>query len=142
MKSIVKMLGLKFPGGFDRQLLSKGSSASNTNIFRVEEPSPVSAAAPAPAPAAAGAPEVAEKSPRPERKRSRTISGETVKSPEKRFRLNPGKVSATDRMNLHVSMALELRDSTPGTTLACTMPGCGAQVRSGSHIPSDGLGSG
>ena len=139
MKSIVKMLGLKFPGGFDRQLLSKGSSASNTNIFRVEEPSPVSAA---PVPPAAGAPEVAEKSPRPERKRSRTISGETVKSPEKRFRLNPGKVSATDRMNLHVSMALELRDSTPGTTLACTMPGCGAQVRSGSHIPSDGLGSG
>ena len=137
MKAIVKMLGLKFPGGFDRQLLSKGSSASNANNFRLEEPTPVSAPAPAPAP------EVADKSPvRPERKRSRTSSGETVKSPEKRFRLNPVKVSATDRMNLHVSMALELRDSSPGTTLACTMPGCGAQVRSGSLIPSDGPGSG
>ena len=31
-------------------------------------------------------------------------------------------------MNLHVSMTLELKDCPPGTTVACKMPRCGAQV--------------
>ena len=39
------------------------------------------------------------------------------------------QVSATDRMNLHVSMTLQLKDAAAGTSVPCKMPGCGAQVR-------------
>ena len=38
-------------------------------------------------------------------------------------------MSATDRMNLHVSMTLQLKDAAAGTSVPCKMPGCGAQVR-------------
>ena len=121
MKTIVKMLGLKFPGGFDRQLLSKGGAEVNCSTFRVEAPSP------------ALSPRGAEKERSPVsvgRKRSRTASSDAVTSSGKKSRQSqsPSKMSATDRMNLHVSMTLELKDSPAGTTIACKMPSCGAQL--------------
>jgi len=38
------------------------------------------------------------------------------------------KASATDRMNMHVSMTLQLKDAPSGTTALCKMPNCGEQV--------------
>ena len=35
MKGIVKMLGIKFPGGFDRSILAKGSVPPTSNHFQV-----------------------------------------------------------------------------------------------------------
>lgn len=35
---------------------------------------------------------------------------------------------ATERMNMHVSLTLQLKDAPSGTTATCKMPNCGAEV--------------
>ena len=91
MKTVVKMLGLKFPGGFDRQILSTPQVPASPQMFRVTE----SARTPAP-PAEQGRSQ--SRSPaRSGRKRSRSDSPEREESLGKKSRGSPGKVSATDR---------------------------------------------
>ena len=101
MKTVVKMLGLKFPGGFDRQILAKNSSPASSQTFRATEPrSPLTPQAPPapPSPPAPPANRSQSRSPaRSARKRSRTNSAETAKSSGKKCRPSPSKVSATDR---------------------------------------------
>ena len=120
MKAIVKMLGLKFPGGFERNILAKGSVPPTTNLFQVPDTSPSPSVRPRPGP----------KSKRPlDRSRSPSESP----TPKKAKSSSPApvvtKVSATERMNLHISMTLQLKDAAHGTSIPCKMPGCTAQVR-------------
>ena len=41
---------------------------------------------------------------------------------------SPAKVSATDRMNMHVAMTLQLKEKPSGATATCKIPNCGAEV--------------
>ena len=118
MKAIVKMLGLKFPGGFERNILAKGSVPPSTNLFQVPDTSPGPSVRPRPGP----------KSKRPlDRSQSESPTPKKAKSS------SPApvatKVTATERMNLHISMTLQLKDAAQGTSIPCKMPGCTAQVR-------------
>jgi len=38
------------------------------------------------------------------------------------------RANANDRMEIHVSMSLQLKDAPNGTTATCKMPNCGAEV--------------
>jgi len=105
LKSIVKMLNLTFPGGFERVLLSGNevpapypSPTPKTSVKRARESSPSAV----------------------DFKKSRTTNFDVSS--------HSNKVSATDRMNMHVSMTLQLKDSPSGTTATCNMPQCGAEV--------------
>ena len=115
MKSIVKMLDLKFPGGFDRSILAKGSVPPTTQLFQVSD-------------------SVVEKPnglKRAHESRSPSVSSAAKKTRvESRGSCAPATrvVSATERMNVHVSMTLELKDAAPGTSVKCKMPDCGAEV--------------
>ena len=102
LKSIVKMLNLTFPGGFERDVLT-GSEI----------------------PALYPSPEL-----KPSLKRSRQLSprfGDPKKARSSNITTS-NKTSATDRMNMHVSMTLQLKDAPIGTTATCNMPHCGAEV--------------
>jgi len=117
LKSIVKMLNLTFPGGFERVVLT-GNEAP-----------------PPPYPSTSMKP-VTVKRPRPsspphEPKKTRPnppASGSDQNLPTVSKTSPPTKASATDRMNMHVSMTLQLKDAPSGTTATCKMPSCGAEV--------------
>ena len=102
LKSIVKMLSLTFPGGFERVVLSGRE-----------------------VPALYPSPEL-----KPTLKRTRQLSPPSVDPKKARGSdLNiSNNTSATDRMNMHVSMTLQLKDAPIGTTATCNMPHCGAEV--------------
>ena len=120
MKAIVKMLGLKFPGGFDREILAKGSVPPTTNLFQLPETSPGPIARPRPGPKSKRPLYRGQnESPTPKKAKSSSPSPAPVAT----------KVSATERMNLHIAMTLQLKDAAQGTSLPCKMPGCTAQVR-------------
>merc|ERR1719318_2282001 len=106
LKSIVKMLNLTFPGGFERVVLT-GNEAP-----------------PPPYPSTSMKP-LTVKSPRPssppphEPKKTRPnppASGSDQNLPTVSKTSPPTKASATDRMNMHVSMTLQLKDAPSGTT--------------------------
>ena len=112
MKSIVRMLGLKFPGGFDRNELAKGFKPPTTSLFKVTKktrPGPSSAT-----------------------KRPMERNGGGSPSPAlKRIKPSPPapvKVSATERMNVHISMTMKLSNAEAGTSIACEIPGCATKV--------------
>ena len=90
MKTVVKMLGLKFPGGFDRQILSRPQVPASPQMFRAEP-------ARTPAPPAEQGRSQSRSPARSGRKRSRSDSPEREESLGKKSRGSPGKVSATDR---------------------------------------------
>jgi len=112
LKNIVKMLNLTFPGGFERVVGSK-----------VPPPYPY----PSPTKKQVVVKRPRELSPSIDTKKLRatTDSGTAVMSSKAS---PPTKASATDRMNMHVSMTLLLKDAPTGSTATCKMPQCGAEV--------------
>jgi len=130
LKSIVKMLGLTFPGGFERVIMTQSDSAltatpddtsnqtqtaNNVTIKRPHPPSPPQESKkPRPSPA---------NRPRPSPANRHILtkpSPTTVKA--------SATDRATERMNMHVSLTLQLKDAPSGTTATCKMPNCGAEV--------------
>lgn len=69
---------------------------------------------------------------KPSLKRSRQLSpcfGDPKKARSSNRNITTSnKTSITDRMNMHVSMTLQLKDAPIGTTATCNMPHCGAEV--------------
>eukprot|EP00092_Neocalanus_flemingeri_P039578 GFUD01043099.1.p1 GENE.GFUD01043099.1~~GFUD01043099.1.p1 ORF type:complete len:1056 (-),score=199.66 GFUD01043099.1:173-3037(-) len=120
LKSIVKMLGLTFPGGFERVIMSKGDSEppEATPISTVKSV-PIAIKRPHHSP-----PHQESKKPRPSPPNRPTLNLPMSSKPTPVL----SKASATDRMNMHVSMTLQLKDAPSGTTATCKMPNCGAEV--------------
>ena len=119
MKSIVRMLGLKFPGGFDRNELAKGFKPPASSLFIVTS----EAKKPRLGPSSA--------TKRPRDRSQGSISGGSPSPALKKTKPSPPapiKVSATERMNLHISMTMKLSNSDPGKSIPCEIPGCGASV--------------
>ncbi len=119
MKSIVRMLGLKFPGGFDRNELAKGFKPPASSLFILTS----EAKKPRPGPSSA--------TKRPRERSQGSISGGSPSPALKKTKSSPPasiKVSATERMNLHISMTMKLSNSDPGKSIPCEIPGCGASV--------------
>ena len=117
LKSIVKMLNLTFPGGFERVVLT-GNEAP-------PPPYPSTSAKPVPVK------RPRHSSPPHEPKKTRPnppASGSAQNLPIVNKTSPPAKANATDRMNMHVSMTLQLKDAPSGTTTTCKMPNCGAEV--------------
>ena len=170
LKSIVKMLNLTFPGGFERVDLAANDNIPPPDPFQTKpasvrrpptpslqlsgfdrvEPAANDAAPPPKSyhtkPASLKRQSTSSLS-HSEPKKSRTssptptipkpqvhkngLTTASIKPPNVPI-TNSGsqvtKVSATDRMNMHVSMTLKLKDAPSGTTAICKMPNCGDQV--------------
>ena len=121
MKAIVKMLGLKFPGGFDRNELAKGFKPPVSSLFKVTSKSGRPRSGPS------------SMTKRPRERSEGSLSGGGTPSPALKKtkpspQTAPARVSATERMNLHISMTMKLSNADPGKSIPCEIPGCGAQV--------------
>ena len=111
LKRIVKMLDFQFNGGFERVQMT---GASKIPLYPTQVTSKTSLKRP--------------------RYQESTMEAKKIKSDE-----NPKvpttssaglsvRANANDRMEIHVSMSLQLKDAPNGTTATCKMPNCGAEV--------------
>jgi len=127
LKSIVKMIDLKFPGGFERVELATNevprtkpnSINKQSSLKRPRTPSPEKSP-PSAIPR--------QKIPKKDSETNGNRQAANIPTLPSNTSSASKKVSATDRMNMHVSMTLQLKDAPSGTTALCKMPDCGAQV--------------
>jgi len=101
IKSAVKMLGLEFRGGFEKVKSLPGWKKYSSTKRPSLAPSPVESKRP--------------KLPNRDNSVMDTVSNNTI-------------VTATERMNMHVALTLELKDAPRDKTAPCKMPGCGLLV--------------
>ena len=138
MKTIVKMLDLKFDGGFERTILAKGKVPPTNNIFKVRNSSPSpNKRRPATKRSAVSSD---SHSPAKRNKNDTNLVAMTDNmlaslrdniaptSPDKDEPAVPVVVDATERMNLHISMTLELSNAAAGKSIPCKIPGCKSLV--------------
>jgi len=144
LKSIVKMLNLTFPGGFERVVLAGNDipppfPAQKLNVKSGPSKRPRSPSSLPPEPkkarqssqnTSAGLKNTPLKTANGTNSMHKSNNAATsprlpTVAPEK---VSLVKASATDRMHMHVSMTLQLKDQPSGTTALCKVPNCGAKV--------------